>query len=165
MGKSNKLLAMYDDKPLVRHVTDALEGSSVEGIFVVTGHEHDDLEAEFKDANVHLIHNPAYASGLSASLKAGISALPADADAVLVCLGDMPLIGSDWLETLIGAWSEASADTICVPTFQGKSGNPVLWPRSCFSEIMELEGDAGARSLIGLHADSVLRFRAIQIPS
>ena len=104
---------------------------------------------------VHIVHIPLDAAGRRSMLKAGIAALPADADGVLVCLGDMPLTGSDVLNALITAFIEAPGETICVPTFEGKNGNPVLWPKSCFSQIMELEGDVGARSLIGQHADQV----------
>ena len=157
MGKDNKLLATLGGKSLIRHVADALNASSVEGTFVVTGHEREKVEDELTGHDFQFVHNPLYAAGLSSTLKAGIAALPADADGVLVCLGDMPLTGSDVLNALITAFIEAPGETICVPTFEGKNGNPVLWPRSCFSEIMELEGDVGARSLIGLHAETVVK--------
>lgn len=157
MGEDNKLLVTLGNKSLIRHVTDALKAASVEGIFVVTGHERGKIETELAGHNFQFVHNPLYAAGLSSTLKTGIAALPADADGVLVCLGDMPLTGSDVLNALITAFGEAPGATICVPTYHGKNGNPVLWPRSCFSEIMELQGDVGARSLIGLHAETVVK--------
>lgn len=156
MGKQNKLLARWHGKALIGHVIDALEQTPLAGITVVTGHEAADVRGELVGRSVRLIDNPAFATGLSSSLKAGIAALPSDADAVLVCLADMPLLSPQILNTLVGAWQASSGDTICVPLFDGKYGNPVLWPRSYFSEILELAGDAGARSLIGLHADNVL---------
>lgn len=162
MGKDNKLLATLGDKSLIKHTTEALEASCVEDIYVVTGHERERIENEMTGHTLHFLHNPLFASGLSSTLKAGIAGLPKDADGVLVCLGDMPLTGSDVLNAIIEAFNDAPMEMICVPTFDGKSGNPVLLPRSCFAEIMELEGDVGARSLIGLHAERVLK---VPVPS
>lgn len=155
MGKDNKLLSTLGEKPLIKHVADALTATSVEGVYVVTGHESTKIEKELSGKLIQFVHNPLFASGLSSTLKKGVAALPEDADGVLVCLGDMPLTGSEVLEALINTFNEAPSESICIPTFEGKNGNPVLWPRSCFSEIMELEGDVGARALIGLHADIV----------
>jgi molybdenum cofactor cytidylyltransferase len=42
-----------------------------------------------------------------------------------------------------------------VPTFQGKRGNPVLWGRQFFGELVNIRGDTGARHLIGEYADAV----------
>lgn len=157
MGKDNKLLATLGDKSLIKHTTEALEASCVEDIYVVTGHEREKIENEMNGHTLHFLHNPLFASGLSSTLKAGIAGLPDDADGVLVCLGDMPLTGSDVLDAIIEAFTDAPTEMICIPTFDGKSGNPVLLPRFCFSDIMKLEGDVGARALIALYAESVFK--------
>ncbi len=85
------------------------------------------------------------ATASSASLKAGVAALPPDAAAVLVCLGDMPLVTGRMLDRLIDAWDTDEGRGIVVPTHQGRAGNPVLWSRSFFPEILDLAGDTGAR--------------------
>lgn len=156
MGKQNKLLARWQGKALISHVIDALEQTSLAGICVVTGHEAEGIHNELAGRDITLVDNPAFATGLSSSLKVGISALPNDADAALVCLADMPLLNPDILNTLVETWAQSTGNTICVPLFNGRYGNPVLWPRRYFGEIMELAGDAGARSIIGLHSDNVL---------
>ena len=100
-------------------------------------------------------HNPHYADGLSTSLRAGLAALPADIDGVLVCLGDMPRVTPETLNRLIAAYNPVEGRAICVPTVEGKRGNPVLWDRRFFAEMQDLAGDVGARHLIGAHADQV----------
>lgn len=157
MGDRNKLLARLHGKPLLDHVLDALGEADIDGIVVVTGHESEIVRERLADRNVSTVLNPAFATGLSSSLKAGLGALPDDADAALVCLGDMPLVEANTFNALIGSWKQASDRTICVPVHDSRYGNPVLWPRFYFSQIMELQGDAGARSLIGLHGDAVLK--------
>jgi molybdenum cofactor cytidylyltransferase len=156
MGNRNKLLARLHGKPLLDHVLDALGEADIDGIVVVTGHESESVAERLADRNVSTVLNPAFATGLSSSLKAGLGALPEDADAALVCLGDMPLVDADTFNAVISSWKQAPERTICVPVHDDRYGNPVLWPRFYFSQIMELQGDAGARSLIGLHGDAVL---------
>jgi molybdenum cofactor cytidylyltransferase len=105
--------------------------------------------------DVTLIENPDYAEGLSTSLARGLSALPKGVDGVVVCLGDMPDVTTAHIERLIEAFAPDEGRDICVPTFNGKRGNPVLWARRYFAEIEAIAGDVGARHLIGEHEDAV----------
>jgi molybdenum cofactor cytidylyltransferase len=59
------------------------------------------------------------------------------------------------LARLIAAFDPKAGRAICVPTFQGKRGNPVLWAARFIPEMLEIAGDVGARHLIGQHADEV----------
>jgi molybdenum cofactor cytidylyltransferase len=92
---------------------------------------------------------------MSASLKAGIRALNAKTDAALVMLGDMPQVSAPLIQHLIAAYNPLEGRSIVVPTLDGKRGNPVLFDRRYFQEMLELEGDVGARHLIGTHDDHV----------
>jgi molybdenum cofactor cytidylyltransferase len=92
---------------------------------------------------------------MATSLKAGLGALPSDADAVLVCLGDMPAVTPAAIGKLIGAFNPTEGRSIVVPTFGGKRGNPVLFARVFVEEMRMAEGDAGARALLSQHADAV----------
>jgi molybdenum cofactor cytidylyltransferase len=155
MGGPNKLLEEVDGKPLVAHAVDTARAADVVGIVVVTGHERGRVESALAGREVRLVHNPDFAEGLSTSLKAGLQALPADADGAIVCLGDMPRLKPTHLDRLIAAFNPVEGRTICVPTFRHKRGNPVLWGRRFFAEMQAVAGDVGARHLIGEHADQV----------
>jgi molybdenum cofactor cytidylyltransferase len=67
----------------------------------------------------------------------------------------MPLITAATLDALIAAYDPEEGRLIVVPTHKGKRGNPVLWDRRFFPEILAVSGDAGARSLLLRHADKV----------
>jgi molybdenum cofactor cytidylyltransferase len=92
---------------------------------------------------------------MSASLRAGIRALSPKADAAVVMLGDMPQVSAPLIQRLIAAYNPLEGRSIVVPTVAGKRGNPVLFDRRYFPEMLELEGDVGARHLIGAHDDQV----------
>ncbi len=79
-----------------------------------------------------------------------------DSDAVLIVLGDMPLVQPSTIGRLIAAFNPTEHRTIVAPTYKGQFGNPVLWGREHFPRLLALEGDRGARSLIGeLKSDAV----------
>lgn len=156
MGKTNKLLVPVDGKPLLRHTVEAALASRAADVIVVTGHERAAIEALLEGTAARALFNPDFAQGLSTSLKAGIQALPAGTDAAIVCLGDMPEVDAALLDRLIDAFDPAAGRSIVVPTHNGKRGNPVLWASAYFPAMAALEGDVGARHLIGQHGEAVV---------
>ena len=154
MGAANKLLADIDGRPMLRGVVEAALASRARPILVVTGHQAASVETVLGGLDVAFVDNSDYADGLSSSLKAGIGAVPASADGVLVLLGDMPQITGAHLDRLIAAFA-AEDRAVIVPTHGGRRGNPVLWPRAHFAEMLQLEGDAGAKRLMAAHAADV----------
>ena len=88
-------------------------------------------------------------------VKAGIAAVPDNADGAVVCLGDMPLISAKLIDQLIENFAPDRGQLIAVPVSDGRRGNPVLWSRRFFRELMTLDGDVGARHLIAKHAEAV----------
>lgn len=155
MGATNKLTAEIDGQPMVARAVDAALSSGARPVIVVTGHEDDAVRAALADRDVTIVHNPDYAQGLSTSLRAGISELPGDTDALLVCLGDMPDVKPSHIGRLMAAFDPEEGRTICVPTFGGKRGNPVLWGAQYLAEMRELKGDVGAKHLLGEHPEAV----------
>jgi molybdenum cofactor cytidylyltransferase len=155
MGGPNKLLAEIGGKPLVRIVVDAVLASRARPVVVVTGHQRDKVEAALAGLPVKFVHNPHFADGLGTSLKAGIAALPAEADGAIVCLGDMPQVDAVLIDRLIGAFDPDHGALVVLPTIDGKRGNPVVWSRRFFPDLMTVEGDVGARYLIGRYTEAV----------
>jgi molybdenum cofactor cytidylyltransferase len=76
-------------------------------------------------------------------------------DGAVVCLGDMPLIDAGLIDRLIDGFAPDRGNLIVVPVSEGRRGNPVLWSRRFFKELMTLDGDIGARHLIAKHTEAV----------
>src|SRR5207237_726496 len=119
------------------------------------GHQAELVLPALAGLKVTFARNLDSAGGLAASVKAGIVAVPAKADGAIVCLGDMPLIDAKLIDRLIEAFEPDRGHLIAVPVSDGKRGNPVLWSRRFFRELMTLDGDIGARHLIAKHAEAV----------
>jgi molybdenum cofactor cytidylyltransferase len=156
MGGPNKLLAEIGCRPLVRIAAESALASRAKPVIVVAGHQREEIERSLAGLPVSLVNNPEFAQGLGTSLKAGIAAVPPDADGAIVCLGDMPGVDAELINRLIDAFDPNRGALVVVPTFEGKRGNPVLWSRRFFPELMAIEGDVGARHLIGLYGEAVV---------
>jgi len=157
MAPLNKLLVPDDEGlPMVARVVDNVLASHARPVVVVTGYERERVEAVLAGRPVLFAHAEDYAEGLSASLRTGLAALPPDAEGVVVCLGDMPLVSSAMIDRLIAAFDPEEGRAIVMPTFRGKQGNPMLWSREFIPDMMQITGDVGARHLVGKHADRVV---------
>lgn len=155
MGPANKLLLPWRGEALVRHAVRAVAKSGVAPVHLVVGHQAEAVTRATEDLSVVVVYNPDHAEGLSSSLRAGLRSLPNGVDGVLVALGDMPRVQPRDLRRLQDAFDPTEGRAICVPTYRGKRGNPVLLGRQFFAELQRLEGDRGARRLIGGHEDLV----------
>jgi molybdenum cofactor cytidylyltransferase len=156
MGGPNKLLAEIGRRPLVRIAAEEALASRADPVIVVVGHQREEVEKALAGLPVRLVYNADFAGGLGTSLKAGIEAVPADADAVIVCLGDMPGVDARLIDQLIAALDPDGGALVVVPTFEGRRGNPVLWSRRFFPDLTAVEGDVGARHLIGRYSEAVV---------
>jgi molybdenum cofactor cytidylyltransferase len=156
MGTVNKMLAEIGGKPLVRIAAEQAIASRAKPVIVVTGHEREKVETALSDLPVRLVHNPDFADGLGTSLKAGIAAVPDEADAAIVCLGDMPQVDAALITKLISSFDPERGALVVVPSIDGRRGNPVVWSRRFFHDLMSIQGDIGARHLIGSYAEAVV---------
>ena len=144
-----KLLEALGDKPLVRMAAEAALASKARPVIVVTGHARSPVEAALAGLDVETAHNPDFSSGLASSLRVGLCAAPADVAGALVLLGDMPWIEPRLIDAMIDAFLAREGALAAAPTRGGRRGNPVLLGRGLFEAAKRLQGDEGARRLIG----------------
>jgi molybdenum cofactor cytidylyltransferase len=140
---------------MIRRTVEAVLGSPIRPVIVVTGHEAKLIASALKGLPVAFAHAPDYAEGMSASLKAAVSSVPPECAGALICLGDMPYVRPLTLDRLAEAYDPHREQVAMVPTFNGERGNPVLLGRPLFSDILKLSGDQGARPLLAASAERV----------
>lgn len=140
-----------------------LINSSTNNILVVTGYQHELVKSTLvKQCNlsvsnkrVQFVHNPQFETGMGSSVATGVSNSK-DADAVLVCLADMPGINVDIVNALHSAWQSQSQFEAYLPEYRGRTGNPALLSSTLFSKLLTLNADSGARQIIKEHPVNVL---------
>jgi molybdenum cofactor cytidylyltransferase len=152
-----KQLAEVGGKSLVERVLDSIPRDDVREIVVVVGH---DARAVAKAAgerkDVKVVINADYRAGMATSIRAGVVALATDTDGAMLLLGDQPFITRPLLRRLVRAFEERAPTPKIVAAAHGDLVSPpVIFSREYFGELMELEGDHGARSVIARHPDSL----------
>jgi molybdenum cofactor cytidylyltransferase len=149
---ANKLTADFGGRPLIARPVDVLADAGLPEPIVVFGHTADDVRTALGNRPLRFVIADRFAEGMGHSLAAGVAAVPGDWDAVLVCLGDMPLLTVPLIQALV---VDASREAIVAPVHKGRRGHPVLWGRRFFRELTKLRGDTGARALIDVNAKSL----------
>ncbi|HEY6577747.1 MAG TPA: nucleotidyltransferase family protein [Rhizomicrobium sp.] len=159
MGHNKLLIELYGER-LIRHVARAALASEARPLLVVTGNEAHRMEQALSGLDLAIVHNPDFRGGLSTSLRAGVGVLPPTCDGALILLGDMPAITSACLDRLIAAFAPEVGRAICVASHGGKRGNPVLFARRFFPNLLETKGDLGARWIVAQNSDVVTEVEA-----
>ena len=155
MGGANKLLMNVGSKPVLQHVIEAVVRSQARPIMLVTGHDRENVERLEACDTVQTVHNPDFEAGMSASLRCGVRALQEGMEGLLICLGDMPFVGSELLDRMIAAFDPGHRREIVVPVFNGQRGNPVLIGSRFFPELLRITGDVGAKRIVEGQGDYV----------
>lgn len=145
-----KLLLPFEGRGLIRHTAEqviAAGDGQWEEVMVVLGHEAEKIRQELEGLTVRAVFNPRFERGMSASLVAGLQAVPPQAEGAMIFLGDQPLVSSEVIRSMLAVLGK-SRRPIIVPAYDGVNGNPVLFSRSLFSELMTVEGDKGGRDVV-----------------
>ncbi len=145
---SQKLIALLEGTPVVLHSARVL-AAETDRLVVVVGSEADGVRSALTGVDAVIVENSGWESGLASSLRAGIAALSDDVEAAVVTLGDQPRLDASVVRQAIDAWRRARERIEIVSTsYRGVRAHPVVFSRAVFPELLELEGDAGARLLI-----------------
>jgi molybdenum cofactor cytidylyltransferase len=151
---TNKLSLPWGRKTVLEHCLRVLLSSQVGEGWVVLNKQTWELGQRLRGPRVTLVHNPRSQEGMSTSIRKGIQAMGQKSRAVLIALGDHPLLKANTVNALIRAYAEKKG-TIIVPVFRGKRGHPVLFDRRYVKELLRLKKDVGARALLERHRKEV----------
>ena len=146
MGK-NKLLLPFCGKPILQHVIDAAQKSSLSPLVLVIGSDSDVIRSRIEPGAAVVIENKDFSHGYGSSLQVGLNALSAlstPCAGAMFLLGDQPLVTAATIEKLIAAFQKEPERWVA-PSWNGQRGNPVITPASWFDRIFALKGDTGPR--------------------
>ena len=174
---ANKLLYEIDGIPMYRHVLEQLDDTKkkIENIYseysdiiqsnnlyrnnitakiicnIIVITQYDAIAEAVKTKEIQVLYNPHPEDGISSSVKIGLNA-SLDADAVLFTVSDQPWLTSETICELIHVFLNTSKGIACV-SCQGKMGNPCIFDRKYYNELLSLEGDKGGKKVIMKHLD------------
>jgi len=154
LGRPKQTL-LLDGRPLVSHVLGAATASTLDEVVLVLGYQADLIAGLAGEWGQRTVVNPNCAAGQSTSIHAGLAAIDPSAEAALILIGDQPDVSTDIIDAVLDAY-RAGGGPIVQPAYQGVPGNPVLFRRDLFPELLLVTGDEGGRSVLRAHADSIV---------
>jgi molybdenum cofactor cytidylyltransferase len=158
MGRP-KLLLPVRDRPLIRLSVERVLAGGLGEVLVVLGADAAAVGAALDGLPVRTVLNPRFAEGQSTSLRAGLDALSADTEAVVIALGDQPLPDPGLVGRLVDAFRR-SGRPIAVPRYADGRSHPVLFAAGLFDELRAITGDRGGREVIARDAA-----RVVEVPA
>jgi molybdenum cofactor cytidylyltransferase len=145
MGQA-KLLLTIEGRAVVRMAVDNVLAAGIERIVVVSGTEQEAIADALGGLPVRFAINPTPEAGQGSSIAVGVAALPESADAALIVLGDQPFVSPEVIPSVVAAFTR-TGQPIVAPRYRDGRGNPVLFARAVFPELLGLAGDRGARAV------------------
>jgi molybdenum cofactor cytidylyltransferase len=157
-GRPKQILKLKG-KYLLEHVLNAALESKLNHVVLVLGHDHQNILQTLGSCAAHerlqVVVNHRYLEGQSRSLQAGLLKIRQMFPAVMFLLGDQPMLNSNTIDHMLDRFRYSGKD-ICVPVCKGKKGNPTIFSRVLYDQLMAIEGDIGARDIIRTHPERVL---------
>jgi molybdenum cofactor cytidylyltransferase len=156
MGEPKQLLPL-ESRPMVRHAALAVCEADLAQVVVVVGAQASAVQRALHGMPVEFVINEAWAKGMSTSLRAGLRVLRPEIEAALIVLADQPSLSSGLLRAIVARYQETGA-AIVAPVYEGQRGNPVLFDRSLFADLLAVRGDQGGRALFARYRDRLEQF-------
>lgn len=153
--KKQKLLLPFNGKTIIETVIQNIMPVLGKNILVVLGSHRDEINEQISKLPVKTCVNKNFPDGMLSSVVCGFRALPENAEAALVFLGDQPQIPAEVTRLVLEKWQQ-SGKGIIIPTTVGRRGHPVLIETKYKTEIERLEPEKGLRQLMGKFIDDVL---------
>jgi molybdenum cofactor cytidylyltransferase len=140
-----KQLAELEGRPLLEHALSAMAAAPVDRTLVVLGAGAEEIARRVDLHGAEPVVCERWEEGQSASLAAALAEL-ADAEAVVVTLGDQPRLAAEAIRRVIAARGDGAVAVRA--TYGGEPGHPVLLERALIEKLRDVTGDHGARNLL-----------------
>lgn len=153
--KTQKLLLPYRGKTVIETVVQNVRSLVHDNIVVVLGSHHEQIRNKVSTDSITYVMNNNYLEGMHTSVICGFRAVPRDARAVLVLLGDQPHIPAIAARHLTEAW-ERNNKGIAIPVYKGRRGHPVLLDIRYLQDIENMDPEKGLRSVLSKNEEDIL---------
>ena len=151
---SQKLLLPFGGQTMIGQVVDRVLAAGLMRTIVVVAREARDVPAALAGKRVSIVENPQVDGDMLSSVRAGLERVPEGCDAVMVVLGDQPMIETSGLARLIDAMKDGGKG-IVIPVHGAKRGHPMLFSMRYGNEVLTRFDGEGLRGLAEAHPGDV----------
>lgn len=157
--RNNKLAAEFQGKSLIRHALEAVPKALFSQVVVVT--QYPEVEALAAEFGFEAIRNKHPDYGISHTICLGTQAME-DCSAILYMVSDQPLLDDASVKRVVECWCK-NPRNIVGAAHKGKRGNPCIFPREFFPELLDLKEDQGGNTVIRKHPERLLTVEVAEL--
>ena len=154
----NKLFLELEGETLLHRAVGRAVAAGLTPVLLVLGHEADRARREVAGMACQPVMNPDYADGVNVSLRAGIRAVPANAAAAVVLLGDMPFVTTEMIAAVVERFRKGDVPLV-ISDYVGVQAPPTLFDRALLDEFLGMGADACSRHLVKRHRSEAAEVR------
>ena len=153
MGRPKQLLP-FGKQTIIENVVEQVTKSKVDNTLIVLGANREKIAEKVERFAAKQVYNPSFREGMLSSIQTGFAAVPEEARAVLIVLGDQPTVPMEVMDRIIDAYRE-SKKGIILPVFKNRRGHPILIDSKYRSEVKTLDPEIGLKALVRSHAADI----------
>lgn len=161
-GEPKQLLPFAGTTLLGWVVSQAQQAIDLDEVVVILGRAAGEIRERVDFGDAKVVENLVFSEGCASSYRAGIAAIDAHAEAIMIILGDQPGITPEIINTLADEWRHSNAP-IALCSYQGRKGHPMIFARSFFDQLEVLHGDKAAWKLVDANS-AVVNVVHLQLP-
>lgn len=154
LGQPKQLLPFRGTTLLEWVVSQAREAPALDEVVVVLGRAADEIRNRVDFGNAKVVDNPIFGDGCASSYRAGIGAIDAKSEAIMILLGDQPGISYEAIDGVADVF-RAGGHQIVLASYRGRKGHPMLFAKPLFDKLVGLHGDKAAWKLVDANPDLV----------
>lgn len=151
-----KMILPWGDTTVIGKVVDELIAAGITEIVVVTGGAHEQVQAVLQGKPIKIVHNPLYAATeMVVSLQVGLRNIDPCCDALLVVLGDQPLIDAGVVRSVVGRFRQGNCSLV-IPSYQMHRGHPWLIARELWGDLQNLSSSQTLRDFLNARNEKIV---------
>ena len=160
MGEENKLLLPYEGEPLFLKALKAMQASELDELIVVLGHDYKAMLPYFNSSSIKIAINWNHLEGQTSSIVSGLRLVNPSSKAFVICLADMPLVTEEHINLLISEYEDDEMDPrIIKPEKDGNPGNPSIFSKSLYEDLINCRDENGCRSVIKKNESCLVKYQ------
>lgn len=145
-----KQLVEFRGRTLIERIVTAANEAGCKPIIVVTGSDSAKVAAAIANESVSIVDNEKWHNGMGSSIRVGLQRLielAPETDAVVLLVCDQPFVTGGIIAKLNERWA-TTGKTIVASSYSNTLGVPALFDRACFTELLEIDEEQGAKPII-----------------
>jgi molybdenum cofactor cytidylyltransferase len=147
LGEPKQLLPYRGTTLLEWVVGQARQSAALDEVVVVLGRAADEVRQRVNFGGATVVDNPVFGEGCASSYRAGIGAIDARSEAIMILLGDQPDVSPEIIDRVAEVFRQGS-DRIVLASYRGRKGHPMLFAQPLFDRLVDLHGDKAAWKLV-----------------